>query len=252
MPALSVVIITFNEERNIGRCLESVKDIADDIVVVDSFSTDRTEEICRQYPVNFVQKKWPGYSEQKNYANSLAKHDWIFSIDADEAVSPELQNSILEAKRYPEILFYRICRMTNYCGKWVHHGGWYPDIKVRFFNRRVARWEGLIHEKLSHAYDRDVPLLKGDCYHYSYYTIAGHRAQSRKFADLAAAELYAKEKKAGLFKLYASTLHRFMRGYFLELGFLDGYAGWMIAWISAHACYMKYSKLRQLHAERKV
>jgi glycosyltransferase involved in cell wall biosynthesis len=250
MPALSVVIITCNEECNIGRCLESVKDIADDIVVVDSFSTDNTEEICREYRTNFVRQKWAGYSEQKNFANTLAKHDWIFSIDADEAVSPELKNSILEAKKNPDGGFFRICRLTNYCGKWIRHGGWYPDVKVRFFDRRYSKWEGSIHERLNNVNEQEVPLLKGDCYHYSYYNITGHKAQAKHFSLLAAEELYNKGKKAGLLKVYASVCHKFFRMYLLQLGFLDGRKGWIIARISAHAVYLKYSKLHQFYAKQ--
>jgi len=253
MQNLSVVIITFNEERNIARCLDSIKDFADDIVVVDSFSTDRTEEICREYAVNFVKQKWIGYSEQKNFANSMAKYDFIFSLDADEAVSPELKDSILEIKKQPEPAFYRICRITNYCGKWIRHSGWYPDIKVRFFDRRISKWEDMIHERLSNVNDREASLLKGHCYHYSYYSISGHLAQAKLFSELTAENLFIKGKKAGLLKLYFSPVVKFLRDYIFHLGFLDGHSGFLICKISARATFLKYSKLRKLHqAEKKM
>jgi glycosyltransferase involved in cell wall biosynthesis len=252
MPLLSVVISTLNEERNIARCLESVKDIADDIVVVDSGSADRTEEICREFHVRFFRRKWQGYSEQKNYANSLAKHDWIFSIDADEAVSPELQADILEIRKNPAPGCYRIRRITNYCGKWIRHGGWYPDIKLRFFDRRISKWEGSIHEKLSNVSEKTAPLLRGDCYHYSYYSTSTHIAQASHFALLAAMELFSKGKKAGQLKPTLAAIHKFVRGYVFQLGFLDGHYGWTIALISARAVYFKYSKLREFHDGRQA
>jgi glycosyltransferase involved in cell wall biosynthesis len=250
MPALSVVIITYNEEINIGRCLESVKEIADDVVVVDSGSTDKTEEICKKYNVQFFTVPWKGYSEQKNYANSLAKYNWIFSIDADEAISEELKKSILEIKHKPEAGNYRICRITNYCGKWIHHSGWYPDIKVRFFSRNLNFWEGLIHERLNVSDDNVIPLLKGDCYHYSYYSISGHKEQSRKFSKLAAENLFSKGKKAGILKLLFGPGWKFFTMYFIRLGWLDGTKGFTIARISAHAVFQKYNKLRQLNEKR--
>lgn len=247
MPELSVVIITFNEERNIARCLESVKEIADDIVVVDSFSTDKTEEICKNHGVRFFQKAWTDYSEQKNYADSLAKHDWIFSIDADESLSDELKKNILDAKKISANLNYRICRMTNYCGKWIKHCGWYPDVKLRFFDRRQNRWEGRIHEKLIIADESSVPILKGDCYHYSYYTLEGHKAQAKHFSEVAALDLFNKGKNAGFLKPLISAILKFIKIYLIQLGFLDGKEGFIIARISANAVYLKYSKLRQLY-----
>jgi glycosyltransferase involved in cell wall biosynthesis len=250
MPLLSVVIITFNEERNIARCLESVRDIADDIVVLDSGSTDHTEDICKKFGVRFFQQAWKGYSEQKNFGNSLAANDWIFSIDADEALSEDLKKSILEMKQFPAVRNYRICRITNYCGKWIRHGGWYPDIKVRFFDRRNTRWEGMVHERLNIARDGDTALLKGDCYHYSYYTIEEHISQADRFSTLAAQDLIEQGKKVSGFKAALAPGFRFFKMFFLQLGFLDGKAGRSIARISASAVRLKYNKLKKLYAQR--
>ena len=252
MPSLSVVIITKNEERNIARCLDSVKEIADDIVVVDSFSTDRTREICVERGARFYPMEWKGYSETKNYANSLAAHDWIFSIDADEALSEELKNSILEIKKSAHAGNYRICRITNYCGKWIRHSSWYPDIKTRFFDRRVTRWEGLIHERLNIANEREIKILRGDCYHYSYYNIGEHVVQANYFSTLAAEDLFRKNLRVGFLKLMFAPGFRCFRMFVLRAGFLDGYYGWVIARISAHAVFLKYTKLKQLHAQRKA
>lgn len=249
MPKLSVVIITFNEEKNIGRCLNSVKEIADDIVVVDSFSTDKTGEICKSRNVNFIQRKWEGYSSAKNFANTQAKYDWIFSIDADEELSDELKKSILEVKKKnAEPKQYKINRLVNYCGKWIKHGGWYPDIKVRFFDRRKTKWEGIIHEKLMNADEKKCELLKGECYHYTYYTIEQHIKQAQHFTNIAAQDLFKNGAKPNYFKMIFSPAAKLLRDYFFRTGFLDGSAGFTIAWISAKASYWKYYKLKKLHS----
>jgi glycosyltransferase involved in cell wall biosynthesis len=248
---LSVVIITFNEEKNIERCINSLKSIADDIVVVDSFSTDRTEELCKNAGVRFFQHEWAGYSVQKNYANSLAEYDWIFSIDADEALSDELKDSILCAKKDFKAPNFRICRITNYCGKWIHHSGWYPDVKVRFFDRRLHHWEGLIHERLNVGDESVIPILKGDCFHYSYYSREGHLAQAKHLSELVALDLYRKREKVCPLKQIVSPFFKFFRIYFIKLGFLDGSAGITIARISSKAVYIKYGKLRKLYKTEK-
>ena len=246
MPPLSVVIITRNEERNIGRCLGSVKNIADDIVVVDSGSTDRTLEICKQQGARVFEHTWEGYSATKNFANSLAGFDFIFSIDADESLSAGLEKSILELKKKDGITTCRINRLTNYCGQWIRHGGWYPDLKLRFFDRRQAQWEGQIHERLTVPDELNTPVLEGDCFHYSYYSIEGHKAQARRYSELTARDLYEKGKHAGLPLLLFAPLIKFIRLYLLYRGFLDGMAGFTIARISAHAVYIKYAALRRL------
>ena len=248
---LSVVIITFNEENNIGRCIDSVKSIADEIIVVDSFSVDQTPVICKNTGVRFYQHEWTGYSEQKNYGNSLAEYDWIFSIDADEALSDELKSSILSIKKDVVSPNFRICRITNYCGKWIHHSGWYPDVKVRFFDRRIHHWEGLIHERLNVDNERDISVLKGDCYHYSYYSREGHLAQARKLSELVAIDLFNKRKKICPLKQAVSPFFKFSKMFFLQLGFLDGSAGYYIAKISSKAVYIKYEKLRTLYKAEK-
>lgn len=247
MQQLSVVIITYNEERNIERLLLSVRELADDIVVLDSFSTDRTADICSHYAVNFVQRKWEGYAASKNYANAQAKYDWILSMDADEALSDELKNSILELKKKEKVSTASFNRLTNYCGKWIRHCGWYPDTKLRLFDRRITKWEGLIHEQLVMTPPQEVIHLKGDCLHYSYYNLQEHYAQTEKFTTLSANDLFQKGKKTNILKIYMSPFVKFLQMYFLKLGILDGYYGFMVCRISAYSSYLKYSKLLKLY-----
>jgi glycosyltransferase involved in cell wall biosynthesis len=197
MNKLSVVIITYNEEKDLGRCLQSVNNIADEIIVVDSYSTDNTELIAKSFDkVKFYKHKWEGYSGQKNYANSLASNDLVFSIDADEAVSSQLEKSIEEVKKNAvRGQAFVVKRITNYCGKWIKHSGWYPDKKLRLWFKDEGRWEGKLHEKVVFEKLPEVKVLDGDLYHYSYHSISQHILQIDKFTTIGAAEAYEKGKK---------------------------------------------------------
>ncbi|MCQ2286461.1 MAG: glycosyltransferase family 2 protein [Bacteroidales bacterium] len=252
MNKLSVVIITYNEERNIARCLESIHTIADEVVVVDSFSTDATPQICQQYGVRFIQHEWEGYVKQKNYANTLTSNDLILSLDADEALSEELKSSILDLKEQNiENRVFSMNRLMNYCGKWIHHGGWYPENKIRVFDRRHSYWIGQkVHELLFVPDDFQVIKLNGDLLHYSYYTIEEHRRQFDKFSTLSSEEIVENGKKPSLFKAYMHGFWRFVRDYFFKLGFLDGRYGWIIAKINANYNFMKYKKAIDLIKNR--
>ncbi len=250
MEELSVVIISFNEEKQIGRCLDSVRDIAGEIIVVDSFSTDRTREICLQHGVRFYEHTFEGYSEQKNFANSLARFDYILSLDADEALDAGLVQSIQNAAQAFDCDAYFMNRMVNYCGSWIRHGSWYPDRKVRLFRKQKARWEGLIHESLILAEGSKTGTLQGDILHYSYDSIESHIAQFDKFTTLSAREMFLEGKKAGILKLYFSPLSSFIKGFFFRLGFLDGHYGVLICFVNAFATYLKYAKLRHLRDEK--
>lgn len=249
MPLLSVVIITFNEEKNIARCIGSVKEVADEILVVDSFSADRTGEICRSMGARFVQHAWENYSSQKNFANSIAQYDHILSIDADEALSEQLKQSILKVRENWGHDGYEMNRLTNYCGKWIRHGSWYPDRKLRLFDRRKARWNGEIHEILD--LKGSIGFMKGDLLHYSYYTLSDHIRQANHFTDLTAREAFSRGKRAGVPKLLISPCIKFIRDYIFLLGFLDGYHGFLVCRVSAWATFLKYAKLRQLQKMKK-
>jgi len=246
MLKISAVIITFNEERNIERCLKSLNQVADEIIVIDSFSEDNTAEICKRFPVKFILKEWMGYSAAKNFGNNIANNDYILSIDADEALSDELKKHIMELKKTDNLLdAYRFNRLTNYCGKWVHFGGWYPDTKLRLWNRNKGKWEGEIHEEIILKNSTKTGFVKGNLLHFSYYTIEQHLNQANKFTDIMSNDLFKKGKNASIFKLLLSPVFKFIRDYFLKLGFLDGYTGFTICRISANASFMKYYKLRQ-------
>ncbi len=251
MPKLSVVIITFNEERNIGRCIESVREVADEIVVVDSFSTDKTKEICEKYNVKFIKHTFEGYIIQKNFAITQATYPHQLSLDADEALSSELKTEILKIKNNWKHDGYRINRLTNYCGKWIRHCGWYPDTKLRLYDSRKGLWGGVDpHDKFEMTQDSTIGFLKGDILHYSYYTIEEHIRQAKKFSAIAAKEMILKHKHVGLLQVIVKPVAKFIRDYFLHLGFLDGKAGFTISRISAYANFLKYNKIRQSQSAR--
>jgi len=251
MPEISVVIITLNEEKNIERCIDSVMNIADEIIVVDSFSTDQTEEICNRLEVRFIKHEFEGYIEQKNWALERATHTYVLSLDADEALSEELRESILQIKDNIKYDAYQFNRMTNYCGKWIRHSGWYPDRKLRLADKQLAQWTGINpHDKLEVKPGSSIHHLKGDLLHYSYYSISQHAAQANNFSDITARMLYSKGKKSSIFNILFNPLIKFVRDYFINLGFLDGYYGFVICKISAHATFLKYIKLRQLRRHK--
>lgn len=245
MSQISVVIITLNEERNIKRCLDSIVDVADEIIVIDSFSTDSTKEICNKYPVNFIESEWKGYSASKNFGIEQSSHSYILSIDADEEISKYLKESILKEKLKGLTGAYSFNRLSNYCGKWIRHGDWYPDRKMRIWNKADGIWVGDIHEKTQLKKDVKVKHLKGDLNHYSYYNISEHIRQIDKYSSLSAKELFEKNKKAGFIKLRISPFIQFIRSYFLKLGFLDGFSGLAIAVITAFGTFLKYAKLKE-------
>lgn len=245
MRKLSAVIITYNEARNIKRCIASLQDVADEIVVVDSFSTDATPSICKGMNVQFHQREWKGYSKQKNYGNGLASNDWILSVDADESLSEELKSAILFEKENGKGFNFSFNRLTNYCGQWIKHSGWYPDTKIKMFNRTEDDWQGEVHEVLT-VDAKKVKRLKGDLLHYSYHTVSDHVKRTDLYSTLGAKELYENGKKPSLLKLLFNPWLKFNKMYFIKLGFLDGMAGLTIALITAYSTFLKYIKLYYL------
>ncbi|MEM9052722.1 MAG: glycosyltransferase family 2 protein, partial [Bacteroidota bacterium] len=223
MTPISAVIITFNEERNIGRCLDSLEGIADDIVVVDSYSTDKTEGICRSKGVRFVQHPFDGYIEQKNYALTQSKYDHVLSLDADEALSDELKKSVLAAKESFTETGYEMNRLTNYCGKWIKHTGWYPDRKLRLFDKRKARWAGRNpHDRCELDKGSTTKRIEGDILHYSFYTIDQHLETINKFSSIKAEVMHKRGKKAHWYNFIVNPAFRFFRDMILKGGFRDG------------------------------
>ncbi len=250
MTNISVIIITLNEERNIGRCLESVNDIADEIVVVDSYSTDDTEKICKLYGVRFIQHRFDGHIEQKNWAINQARYPHILSLDADEVLSPRLKASIRAVKENWEHDGYYFNRMTNYCGKWIRHSSWYPSRKMRLWDSRKGEWGGMNpHDRFILEKGATRKFLKGDLLHYSYYTIHQHIEQINKFSDIAAKSFYEVGRKASWFNILFHPLWRLFRDYIIKSGFMDGFYGLVISLNSAHETFLKYSKLRKLYKD---
>jgi len=251
MNPLSVVIITYNEERNIARCLDSVNELANEIVVVDSFSTDQTAAICGQYPkVRFIQHAFEGHIEQKNYALDQASNPWVLSLDADEALSETLHKSIHQALQNPGASGFSFNRLSNYCGKWIKHGSWYPDVKLRLFDRGKVRWTGVNpHDRADFVIPEQAIHLKGDLYHYSYYTLEEHIKKLDYFSTLAARAYAEKGRKAGWINLLVNPTFAFFRDYILRKGFLDGYEGWLIARFTALYTFQKYIKLKAINQQ---
>jgi glycosyltransferase involved in cell wall biosynthesis len=252
MQKISAVIITFNEAQFIGQCLQSLKDVADEIVVVDSFSTDATEEICTRYNVRFVSHAFEGYVEQKNYAVTLAAYPYVLSIDADEALSDELKNSILKIKDNPESEGYNFNRLNNYCGKWIRHSRWYPDRHLRLFNSAKGTWVGPNpHDRFILHPGCRTTWLKGDLHHWNYSSFEDHIDKINRFSTISANEYFKSGRKAGRCTASIHCAWSFFRSYFLRAGFLDGYIGFVGCSITAYSSFLKYSKLRRLNVNSK-
>ena len=244
---ISAVIITKNEQRNIGRCLDSLIGVADEVIVVDSGSTDKTQAIAEKYEAKFISHEWEGYSKTKNYANTLAQYNYILSLDADETISPELMQSLLKAKHNLEGA-YSFNRLTNYCDKWIWHCGWYPDKKIRLFAKADAEWQGdFVHEDLVLKPGVKVTHLKGDLLHYSIYTVEEHKATIEKYARLGAEKLKHKGKKTSVLKAVFSAITRFIKKFFFQLGFMDGKYGFTVCRLSAYAGYKRHMYLLELY-----
>ncbi|MCX6208927.1 MAG: glycosyltransferase family 2 protein [Bacteroidetes bacterium] len=248
MQSLSVSIITFNEEKNIARCLDSVKDIANEIVVIDSLSSDNTENICKQYGVKFFSQKFLGYIEQKNFALDHCKHNYVLCLDADECLSKELIESIKIAKQNNfSNDSYTMNRCSNFCGKWIKYGNWYPDRKLRLFNKQKGKWGGVNpHDKIEMQQGCSTTLLKGDLLHYSYYTIEEVLTQNNKFTTIQAKAMLLQGKRSNVFKLFINPFVAFVNGYVFKLGFLNGVDGFFIASTVAYHTMIKYYKLLKL------
>jgi glycosyltransferase involved in cell wall biosynthesis len=252
MEKISVVIITYNEEKNIARCIDSVQSVADEILVLDSYSTDQTVAISESKGAVVKQEVFQGFIQQKHKAVELAKYDFVLSLDADEALDPVLADSILQTKQKLSFVAYRMNRCTNYCGKFIRHGSWYPDVKIRLFDRRVAHWGGTNpHDKIVLPGKTKTKHLKGDILHYTYNTVGEHVAQNNKFSTIAAESFFAKGKKTNLFKILFNPVWAFLQSYFIRRGFLDGLFGFVIAVQISHMTFLKHLKLYLLNRSMK-
>ena len=253
MKKIAAAIITFNEEKNIERCIKGLIDCVDEIVVLDSFSSDRTKEICERYQVRFVQKEWEGYAKTKNKLNDLIDAEYIFSIDADEVPDIVLREDIRKIKEDTFNGIYILNRKTNYCGKWIKYCGWYPEYKKRIFPNSQACWKGdFVHEYLSFDSKMKFKNLNGHLEHYSYYNRQEHRSRANKYAVLSAQKYYNTKRKVFFLQSELSAVVKFLNIFIFKMGFLDGIAGFHIAWISGLSNRLKYKELRKMYAENKV
>jgi len=245
MHPISATLITYNEEQNIAGALESLSWV-DEIVVVDSGSSDTTLEICRRYTEKIYHRDWTGYVDQKNFAVEKALHDWIFSLDADERVSPELRSEI-QALSTGDILChgYRIPRVAFFMGRWIKHGNWYPDYQLRLFDRRHARWEGgRVHESVK---IREKPeSLTGEIHHFTYRSLTEYLRRLESYSNLAALDYLDKGKRATSFNLVAKPFAAFVSSYLLKRGFLDGTPGLTVAVLGSISAFFKHAKLYEL------
>lgn len=246
MQMLSVVIITFNEEHNIGRCIDSVQTIANEIVVLDSNSTDNTVSIAESKGAIVHIKPFSGYIEQKNKALALATYDLTLSLDADETIDARLEASIRKVKENASSTGYTMNRCTNYCGKFIRHGLWYPDRKMRLFNRKLVKWGGdNPHDKAEFISKGSVLHLEGDILHFSFNSLEDHVSQNNRFSTISAESLFKKGKRTNWINILLNPFWAFFNGYLLRRGFLDGYYGFVIAINIAHLTFLKYTKLYQ-------
>ncbi len=251
---LSVAVITLNEQRNIERCLTSVREVADDIVVVDSGSTDATAALAASCGARVIAHPFEGHIQQKNFALTQCRHDWVLSLDADEALTPALTRSIRKALAEPLHDAYEMNRLTNYCGSWIRHGGWYPDRKLRLFRRDKGSWTGINPHDRYELSDRSAPVgrLEGDLLHYSYRSLSDHLRQIDYFTGITAAELHRAGKHAPVWRVLLAPPFRFIRDYLLKGGWMDGLHGFVIAALSSMAVLVKYVKLRHLNHESRT
>lgn len=253
MQPLSVVIITFNEEKYIERCIDSVIEIADEVIILDSFSNDRTVEIARIKGAVVHQQEFPGYGAQKNAALQLCSHDLVLSLDADEALDATLAREIQREKEKTGFDGYTMNRCTSYCGKFIRHGSWYPDRKLRLFDKKVARWsDDMIHEKVEISPAAKMKHLKGDILHFSFNSIEDHVAQNNKFSTISADTLFSKGRRTNVFKVIINPLWAFILSYLIRLGFLDGLYGFVVAINISHLTFLKHTKLMTLQRQKAI
>ncbi len=246
---ISAAIIAENEQRNIARAIESLR-CCDEIVVVDSGSTDRTCEIAENLGARVVEASWRGYAGQKNFALEQCQHDWVLSIDADEALSEALEAEIWQLKKTgPRADAYTMPRMAQYLGKWILHGGWYPDRKVRLFDRRKAKWVGdFVHESVT--VEGTVEALEGNLLHFTCDSLTEHVKSIDRYTTLAAQQIIAAKKPVTWAHLVIDPAWTFFSTYFLKAGFLDGFEGIVIAYMAAVYNFLKYAKARTMGPDR--
>lgn len=250
MSTLSIVIITKNEEANLARCLESVS-FADEIIIIDGHSTDRTREIAILHNARFETIEWRGFGPAKQAGINLATGDWVLSLDADEALTGELAEEIRATMASPDSLDgYYISRRTNFLGRWIYHCGWYPDYVLRFFRRSKGRMDGaVVHEKV--VVDGRVGRMKSEMLHYSYPTLEEYFTKFNRYTTMGAEDAHRAGKRSGWFQIAVKPVASFFSHYILRQGFRDGLEGFLISALSSCAVLVKYAKLRDIRRRQR-
>ena len=251
MNPLTVCLVVQNEQEHLPRVLQSVKGIADEIIVVDGGSTDRTQEIAREFGARVFFRAFTDHADQKNYAASLASHDWIFLLDADEELSEELKASVRRWKeRTPQFDVYEMPRLTRYLGAWIHHSRWYPDWQRRIYRRDKAGFSGVIHSAL--RYEGKIGRLRGNLLHYTIRTFSEHEAKLEKYTTAIAKEMFDQGRRNWRAAMWLATPWSWIHHFLLGAGFLDGYRGAVISQMAARGVRLKFAKLGALvRAEKK-
>ena len=243
MTKISACIISYNEEEKIEDCLISLQSVADEIIVVDSLSTDRTKKIASKYTDKIFDQKFLGHVEQKNLAVSKASHDWILSLDCDERLTPELEASISKIKdKLEQADAYRMARKTFYVYRWLNHC-WYPDFKVRLFNKNTAKWGGVNPHDRVEVEGNNIVTLNGDIQHYSFNSLSEHLRTIDNFTEIGAREIIRRNQTVSMISPWTHGFWTFLRLYVFKRGFLDGYAGLVVSALSGMHAFMKYNKV---------
>jgi len=250
MIRISAVIITYNEEKNIARCIESVKPVVDEVVILDCYSQDRTREISERHGVKFYQQEFLGFAKQKNRAVALATHDIVLSLDADEYLSSELTQSILQVKNDWKKDGYMFNRLSSFEGTWIKTCGWYPDQKLRLWDRRKGVWQGDgVHERVEMFEGAATEAIAGDLFHWAYDNISQFLQKNQSYSTIHA-QVNRYRTTSSVFKIIYKTIFAFFKAYILRGGVLDGYKGLVISGSTAHWVFYKYAKL--LEANRSI
>lgn len=244
---ISAFVITFNEEANLSRCLKSLS-FCDEIVVIDSHSSDRTQEIAREHGAKVIERDWPGYVAQKAFGLSQVSYDWVLNLDADEEVSPQLRASIeqvIEVEVPADLAGYEVNRLVYHFGRWWRNGGWYPEYRLRLFRRDKVTWGG------RDPHERPIPsgkvlALSGDLYHYTYRDLSDQLERLHKFSSIAAQEAFSRGKRCSCWQIVVNPIVRLVKFYIVKQGFREGMAGIVVAGAEAFYTFMKYAKLWEL------
>ncbi|HET9801669.1 MAG TPA: glycosyltransferase family 2 protein [Candidatus Acidoferrum sp.] len=251
MNRISVCMITKNEEKHLSRALQSVADVADEVIVVDCGSTDRTQALARELGAKVFIRAWTNYGDQRNFAAAQAENEWIFALDADEALSNELRESLLNWKQSdPDSSVYEVPRLAQYLGGWIRHSGWYPNYQSRLYKRSETHYEGIVHESLVFRGKRG--RLKGDLLHYTIDTFPEHEKKVEEYSTLAAQKMFEQGRRSWRAALWFATPWTFFQSFILRAGFLDGHRGALIAQMAARSVRLKFRRLARLVAAERA